>query len=69
MQVDWLLNLCEQSINKIQEEVLQATKVQQLGKIAHKTGWDILLIHQLLVLLCERKLHHGLCFAHAYIRR
>ena len=37
LQVDWMLNGYEQAINTIPEEVLQATKVQQLGKIDNAT--------------------------------
>ena len=38
VQVNSLLNGCEQAIQNIQEEVLQATKVQRLGEIANKSN-------------------------------
>ena len=37
VQVDWLLNGCEQAISKIQCEVFQATNAQQLGQFSHRT--------------------------------
>ena len=46
VQVDWLLNDCEQAINQIQEKVRNATKVQQLGHNAHETILGIRMIHQ-----------------------
>lgn len=65
-KVDWLLNGCEQAIKKIEKEVYQATT--SIGEVANKTKWGIRMIIQLVVLLRQGKLHHGLLLAHAYVR-